>query len=136
MRIILITQIFNIKENNTNIDIKVIYEPLDDDHFGVVIKSVINCKTKKNKDNVFHLELDYFGFFKIEKVNSYDRDKLSSEGAKIIFPFARSIIANITQNGGSIPIVLDNPDFNLLKSKSFKLSHILFGISFIHSKCN
>ena len=109
-------QNFNIKENNTNIDIKVIYEPLDDDHFGVIIKSVINCKTKKNNDNVFHLELDYFGFFKIDKVNSYNRDKLSSEGAKIIFPFARSIIASVTQNGGSIPIVLDNPDFNLLKS--------------------
>ena len=37
-----------------------------------------------------------------------------SDGAKIIFPFARSIIASVTQNGGSIPIVLDNPDFNLL----------------------
>jgi preprotein translocase subunit SecB len=33
----------------------------------------------------------------------------------LIFPFARSIVANLTQNGGSIPILLENVDFNLIK---------------------
>ena len=106
----------NIKDNDTTIDIKVINEPYDDEHFGVIIKIIINSKSKKEKNNVFLLELDYFGFFKIDNIKSFDINKLSSEGAKVIFPFARFIIANITQNGGNIPIILDNVDFNLMKS--------------------
>ena len=65
---------------------------------------------------IFRFIWEYLGFFKIENMKSFNKDRLSSEGAKIIFPFARSIIATITQNGGNIPIVLDNVDFSLIKS--------------------
>ena len=106
----------SIVENDTSVDINVIYKPYDKEFFGVIIKILINCKTKEKKSIISHLELDYFGFFKTENIETFSRDKLSSEGAKIIFPFARSIIASITQNGGNIPIYLDNPDFNLIKS--------------------
>tara|TARA_B110001450_G_C17413113_1_gene396610 strand:+ start:48 stop:458 length:411 start_codon:yes stop_codon:yes gene_type:complete len=106
----------NVNENDTSVDIKVINEPHDDGHFGVIIKIIINCKSKKEKINIFHLELDYFGFFKLESIKKFDVNKLSSEGAKLLFPFARFIIANITQNGGNVPIILDNVDFNLMKS--------------------
>ncbi|MDC1375983.1 protein-export chaperone SecB [bacterium] len=105
----------NIKENDTTIDIKVVYEPYDNDHFGTIIKITINCKSKKKDTSVFHLELDYFGFFKLENIKNFNRDKITSESAKIIFPFARSIIANVTQDGGNIPIILDSVDFNLIK---------------------
>jgi preprotein translocase subunit SecB len=64
---------------------------------------------------MFHLELDYFGFFKIINNLSFEEDILTNEAARLIFPFARSIIANLTQNGGSIPILMDNVDFNLMK---------------------
>jgi|TARA_B100000768_G_C11147669_1_gene318896 preprotein translocase subunit SecB len=107
---------YNIKDNNTAIDIRVTYEPYDEDHFGVIIKITIDCKSKKNEANIFYLELDYFGFFQVENIKSFKKDQLPSEGAKIIFPFARSIIANITQNGGNIPIILDNVNFKLIKS--------------------
>jgi preprotein translocase subunit SecB len=106
----------NVNENDTSVDIKVINKPHDNDHFGVIIKIIINCKSKKEKINIFHLELDYFGFFKLESIKNFDVNKLSSEGAKLLFPFARFIIANITQNGGNVPIILDNVDFNLMKS--------------------
>ena len=109
-------QTTNIKDNNTSIDIKVIYKPHDENHFEVLIKIKIICNSKKNKATIFQLELDYLGLFNAENVKDFDRDKLSSEGAKIIFPYVRSIIATITQNGGNIPIVLDNVDFNLIKS--------------------
>ena len=107
---------FNQKENDTSIDINVIYEPKSDNNFEVIIKVKINCKSRNKKSIIFHLELDYYGFFELEKIKNFDRDKLSSEGAKIIFPFARSIIANITQNGGNMPIILDNVNFDLMKS--------------------
>ena len=110
------TQNFNIKENSTNIEIKVIHEPYGEINFGVIIKININCKSKKEKNTIFHLELDYYGLFKSENTKLVDKNKLASEGARIIFPFARSIIASVTQNGGFMPIILDNVNFNLMKS--------------------
>jgi len=110
------TQNFNIKENSTNIEINVIHEPYGEINFGVSIKITINCKSKKEKNTVFHLELDYYGLFKSENTKLVDKNKLVSEGARIIFPFARSIIASVTQNGGFMPIILDNVNFNLMKS--------------------
>ena len=109
------TQNFNTKENNTNIEINVIHEPYGEVNFGVNIKITINCKSKKEKNTIFHLELDYYGLFKAENTNLVDKNKLASEGARIIFPFARSIIASVTQNGGFMPIILDNVNFNLTK---------------------
>ncbi|MDC1296219.1 protein-export chaperone SecB [Pseudomonadota bacterium] len=110
------TQNFNTKENNTNIEINVIHEPYGKINFGVGIKITINCKSKKEKNTIFHLELDYYGLFKSEGKKLVDKNKLASEGARIIFPFARSIIASVTQNGGFMPIILDNVNFNLMKS--------------------
>ena len=110
------TQNFDIKENSTNIEINVIHEPYGEINFGVSIKITINCKSKKEKNTVFHLELDYYGLFKSEGKKLVDKNKLASEGARIIFPFARSIIASVTQNGGFMPIILDNVNFNLMKS--------------------
>ena len=110
------TQNFNTKENNTNIEINVIHEPYGEINFGVSIKVTINCKSKKEKNTIFHLELDYYGLFKSQNTKFVDKNKLASEGARIIFPFARSIIASVTQNGGFMPIILDNVNFNLMKS--------------------
>ena len=109
------TQNFNTKENSTNIEINVIHEPYGEINFGVSIKITINCKSKKEKNTIFHLELDYYGLFKSENTELVDKNKLASEGARIIFPFARSIIASVTQNGGFMPIILDNVNFNLMK---------------------
>ena len=110
------TQNFNAKENSTNVEINVIHEPYGKINFGVSIKITIICKSKKEKNTIFHLELDYYGLFKSENTELVDKNKLASEGARIIFPFARSIIASVTQNGGFMPIILDNVSFNLMKS--------------------
>ena len=110
------TQNFNAKDNNTNIEINVIHEAYGEINFGVGLKVTINCKSKKEKNTLFHLELDYYGLFKSQNTKFVDKNKLASEGARIIFPFARSIIASVTQNGGFMPIILDNANFSLMKS--------------------
>ena len=106
----------NGSKDNTEIEINVIHEPYGEINFGVRIKITINCKSKKEENAIFHLELDYYGLFKSENTKLVDKNKLASEGARIIFPFARSVIASITQNGGFMPIILDNVNFNLMKS--------------------
>ena len=99
-----------ISEPKVTVEMKAIYEPYDNDFYGVTV--TYNVKEEES----FYLELDYFGFFKIENINNYAQDILTSEAIKFIFPFARAIIAQVTQNGGILPILLENVSFNLIKS--------------------
>ena len=105
----------NIEDNDISVDMNVLHEPYNNDSYGIIIRYGCKCNSKKTKTNIFHLELDYFGLFKLENFEKYSKDKITKESVKIIFPFARAIIASITQNGGSIPILLDNINLDLKK---------------------
>jgi len=109
------TNLFNSANTTSDVslDVKVFFQSYDKDCIGVTLKII--CSSSFEEEKLFHLELDYFGFFKIINNLNFEEDLLSNEAARLIFPFARSIIANLTQNGGSIPILLDNIDFNLIK---------------------
>jgi preprotein translocase subunit SecB len=99
--------------NNVSVDMTALFHPYKKDVFGVSLKIV--CHLSLEKNNVFHLELDYSGLFKIMNIEIYNQDDLTSEAVRLLFPFARSIIAQITLNGGSLPIFLDNIDFGTLQ---------------------
>jgi len=98
---------------DVSLDVNAFFQSYDKDCIGITLKIV--CSSTFKEEKLFHLELDYFGFFKIINNLNFVEDILTNEAARLIFPFARSIIANLTQNGGSIPILLDNIDFNLIK---------------------
>ncbi len=97
--------------SDVSLDMNAFYQSYDNDCFGITLKIISHATLEKDK--LFHLELDYFGFFKIINNTGFDNDVLTNEAIRLIFPFARSIVANITQNGGYLPILLDNVDFNL-----------------------
>ena len=99
--------------SDVSLDMNAFYQSYDNDCFGITLKIICHSTFENNK--LFHLELDYFGFFKIVNNINFEENILTNEGARLIFPFARLIIANLTQNGGSLPILLDNIDFNLIK---------------------
>ena len=103
----------NNKTSDVSLDMNAFYQSFDNDCFGITLKIICHSIFEKNK--IFHLELDYFGFFKILNNINFEEDILTNEAVRLIFPFARSIVANLTQNGGSIPILLENVDFNLIK---------------------
>ena len=105
----------NNNNNNIKINMDVIFKPYEDNFFSLILKYSLDCSSKKNNKKLFNLELDYFGFFKILK-NNYDQKFLTEKGIKLLFPFAREIIENVTQNGGSIPVLLKEIDFKLKKS--------------------
>ena len=62
------------------------------------------------------LELDYFGLFKILNNRPYNQADLTKIGAKLMLPFVRTIIEDITNKGGSVKITLEDIDFNLTKN--------------------
>jgi len=99
--------------SDVTLDMNAFYKSFDNDCFGITLKIICYSIFEKNK--LFHLELDYYGFFKILNNTNFEGDILTNEAVRLIFPFARSIVANLTQNGGSLPILLDNVDFNLIK---------------------
>ena len=103
--------------SDISLDMNAFYQSYDNDCFGITLNIICHSTFENNK--LFHLELDYFGFFKIVNKTNFEENILTNEGARLIFPFARLIIANLTQSGGSIPILLDNVDFNLIK----KINH-------------
>ena len=99
--------------SDVSLDMNAFFQSYVNDCIGVTLKII--CSSTFEEQKIFHLELDYFGFFKITNNLNFEEDILTNEAARLIFPFARSIIANLTQNGGSMPILLDNIDFNLMK---------------------
>ena len=99
--------------SDVSLDMNAFFQSYENDCIGVTLNII--CSSTFEQQKIFYLELDYFGFFKIINNLNFEEDILINEGARLIFPFARSIIANLTQNGGSIPIILDNIDFDLLK---------------------
>ena len=103
----------NNKTSDVSLDMNAFYQSFDNDCFGITLKII--CHSILDNNKLFHLELDYFGFFKILNNINFEEDILTNEAVRLIFPFARSIVANLTQNGGSIPILLENVDFNLIK---------------------
>ncbi|MFL2818399.1 MAG: protein-export chaperone SecB [Candidatus Puniceispirillales bacterium] len=47
---------------------------------------------------------------------SYNQADLTKIGAKLIFPFVKSIVEDISSKGGSVPISLKDIDFELVRS--------------------
>ena len=107
----------SVNNNNNDIDINmsVVYKPYKNNFFSLNLKYSLDCTSKENKKKLFNLELDYFGFFKISGESNHNQKLLTEKGVKFLFPFIREIIEDITQKGGSVPILLNEVDFSFEK---------------------
>jgi preprotein translocase subunit SecB len=80
--------------------------------FEVAIKLNIKSSTEDNAATLFILELDYAGIFQIENVPDQQMHPfLMIECPRMLFPFARRVVHDITRDGGFPPLNLDNIDF-------------------------
>jgi preprotein translocase subunit SecB len=84
---------------------------LADRSFEVSLKVQVDAKRKESP--VFLLELEYAGVFTIghEVPEEYLRPILMIECPRILFPFARNIVAVTTQEGGYPALLLTPVDF-------------------------
>ena len=72
----------------------------------------IKAHAMRDETTIFIAELDYAGLFQIQNVDMEQIQPLMMiECPRILFPFARKILSDITQDGGHMPIMLDIPDF-------------------------
>ena len=66
-------------------------------------------------DTMFKFELNYAGVFRVENVPTQQiQPAVMIEGPRLLFPFARQIIAEAVRNGGFPPLYIDPIDFNAL----------------------
>jgi preprotein translocase subunit SecB len=80
--------------------------------FEVAIKLNVKSETEDGAETLFILELDYAGIFLIENVpDNQMHPFLMIECPRMLFPFARRVVHDLTRDGGFPPLNLDNVDF-------------------------
>ena len=83
-----------------------------DNQFDVIIKLRVDSTSKGTNDILFVLELDYGGVFQIENIPEDQlHPYLLIECPRMLFPFLRRIVSDITRDGGFPPLFLENIDF-------------------------
>ncbi|MBX3596574.1 MAG: protein-export chaperone SecB [Rhizobiaceae bacterium] len=98
------------KAPNINIGVNVNANPLSDTEFDVVLS--LNAKAQIDNDVMFNVELVYGGVFHVENFpQEHMLPVLFIECPRLLFPFARQIIADASRNGGFPPLMLDPIDF-------------------------
>ena len=78
--------------------------------FEVELK--LNVQARRETEAVFQIELVYAGLFQIVGVDDQDIEQvLMIECPRYLFPFARRMVADLTQEGGFPPLMLEPLDF-------------------------
>lgn len=85
----------------------------DEELYDVILKLKVDSKSKgEAPEQIFLLELEYGGIFKIENVpNEQLHPFLMIECPRMLFPFARRIVSDVTRDGGFPPLNIDQIDF-------------------------
>ncbi|MFQ3256982.1 MAG: preprotein translocase subunit SecB [Porticoccaceae bacterium] len=95
-----------------NIDAK--KRPVEN-QYEVIIKTAISSKTKEKGEPMFLLELEYGGIFHIENLPEDQlHPYLMIECPRMIFPFLRRVVSDVTRDGGFPPMNLEPIDFMAL----------------------
>ena len=80
--------------------------------YELVIKLRIDSKSKQTKDQLFLLEIEYGGIFQIAGVPEDQlHPYLLIDCPRMLFPFLRRIVSDITRDGGFPPLNLETIDF-------------------------
>ncbi len=83
-----------------------------DGQYEVGVKLKVNGMVKSSGDAIFALELDYAGIFQIANVpDAQMHPYLMIECPRMLFPFLRRIVSDVSRDGGFPPLNLENIDW-------------------------
>ena len=101
------------KQPEINISVNVNANPLNETDYEVMLK--LEAAATTDGEVLFNAELLYAGVFRI---SGLEKEKVHPvvfiECPRLLFPFARQIIAEGTRNGGFPPLMVDPVDFTAL----------------------
>ncbi|MBT2131799.1 protein-export chaperone SecB [Aliiroseovarius lamellibrachiae] len=83
-----------------------------DNQYEITTKYTVGSKNKSGGEQLFLLELEYAGIFQVENVpDDQIHPFLMIECPRMLFPFVRRIVSDVTRDGGFPPLNLDTVDF-------------------------
>ena len=104
---------------NFQVGINVGVKKQADDLYAVEI--TLNAKADREKNVLFNVELIYGGVFRMQNIPEKDlAPLLLVECPRLIFPFARQVLATITQQGGFPPLMMEPVDFQAIYIQNLK----------------
>jgi len=98
------------KAPSINIGINVNANSMGDDMYDVTLS--INARAGEEDDVLFNIELVYGGVFLVKNFpQEHMMPIIFIECPRLLFPFARQIMADVSRNGGFPPLMIDPIDF-------------------------
>ena len=98
-----------------NIGVNVAANPVNGAAGDYDVKLSLDAKAGEGADMLFHAELEYGGVFRLANFpQEHLLPVLFIECPRLLFPFARQIVADITRNAGFPPLMIDPIDFAAL----------------------
>ena len=95
-------------EVGVNVDVTV--TPLDEKNFEVCLR--IDARGETGGKTLFIAQLEYAGLFRVgDTPKEHVQPLLMIEAPRLLFPFARNIIATVTRDGGLPPLMISPIDF-------------------------
>jgi preprotein translocase subunit SecB len=96
-----------------NVSISVGVKKQNDDIYAVEL--TLNAKATREDNVLFNVELVYGGIFRLKNVAEAQLSPLLMiECPRLIFPFARQVLASVTQQGGFPPLMMEPVDFSAI----------------------
>ena len=93
-----------------DVNVNVNARPQSENEFEIELK--LEAKATRGKETLFLAEVNYAGLFQIRNVpQEHMHPLLLIECPRLLFPFARQIIADCTRQGGFPPLMIDPVDF-------------------------
>ena len=94
---------------DVKIGVNVDFMEFEDNIFEVVLKIEATCTV--GAETAFMLELEYGGLFTVNVEDEVRGAVLLIECPRLLFPFARNILADVSRDGGFPPLMLGPLDF-------------------------
>ena len=99
------------------VSVNTVVKKLPDKAFEVTL----DIKTEKKDKLSFIAEVSYAGIFTLNQVPAeHEKPLLLIEAPRMLFPFARYVLADVTRDGGYPPLMLNPIDFAALYRKQME----------------
>lgn len=101
------------KAPNLGLNIDINIQRHSETDFEVELK--LDARASRADETLFIVEVVYAGLFQVRNVpNEHLQPLLQIECPRLLFPFARQIVADATRQGGFPPLMIDPVDFTAL----------------------
>ena len=96
-----------------DVQVNIAADKVADEVHEVTLK--ITCTAKTSQGNLYLIDLDYCGLMGMRNLPDEQAHAfLFAEAPRILFPFARRVLADAVRDGGFQPLMLEPIDFNAL----------------------